>query len=85
MRMMTVSSNEYQVFDDQKNILADLDKKECSCGKWRMTDISCRYVILYVQNKRLNIKDLCDLYYNVETFRKVYSVIHLLLEVDLDP
>jgi hypothetical protein len=49
-------------------------------------DIHCRYGVPCVHHKRLNIKDSCHRYYNVEIFRKAYNeVAHPLPEEDLDP
>jgi hypothetical protein len=33
---MTASSIEYQVFDDQTIFFIDLEKRDYSCGEWRM-------------------------------------------------
>jgi len=33
---MTASSIEYQVFNDQTKVFIDLEKRDYSCGEWRM-------------------------------------------------
>lgn len=44
------------------------------------------HVIPCVHYNRLDIEDICNAYYIVETFKRIYTkVVHLLSEKDLDP
>jgi hypothetical protein len=50
-----------------------------------MTNISCLHVIPWVNHKIIELEDLGNEYYNVDTFRKVYfEVVHSLPEADFD-
>jgi len=48
-----------------------------------MIGIPYLHVVPCVNHKRIQLEDLCNEYYKVDTFRKVYfDVVHPLLEVD---
>jgi hypothetical protein len=66
-------------------IVFDLGKNHCSCGEWVMTDISCLYVIPYVNHKIIELEDPSSEYYSMYTFKKAYfEVVYPLSEADLD-
>jgi len=71
MRMISRSSNEYQVFEGQTRFCIVLKEKK---------------MVLCMHHKRIEMEDLCHVYYIVKTFRKTYNeIVHLLPKVDIDP
>ena len=85
-KLIPTNKQEFQVSEGARKFIVDLSKKSYIYDKWEIARLPCKYAILYVGYTRENLKELCDDCYKVAKYLKAYSsVIHLLLDSNLDP
>ena len=55
--------------------IVDLDKKECTCREWQLTDLPCVHAIAYIGTRWVELADFVDPYYSIEMFKAAYATI----------
>ncbi|GAA0167716.1 hypothetical protein LIER_22587 [Lithospermum erythrorhizon] len=51
----------------------DLEKRQCSCRKWKLTDIPCKHACAVIKLNGDYVEDFVDECYIVGTYKKVYA------------
>lgn len=53
--------NSYEVvFENTKVNVVDLRKKECDCGEWQVSGLSCKHVVCCIDTERFNVEKFID-------------------------
>ncbi|KAI4335653.1 hypothetical protein L6164_014284 [Bauhinia variegata] len=73
LKVLFSSDTLFEVHDDSINVV-DIDKRECSCLKWKATGLPCRHAIAVFNCTHRNMYDYCSRNFTVVNFQQMYSV-----------
>ncbi|KAL5757505.1 hypothetical protein ACOSP7_020116 [Xanthoceras sorbifolium] len=63
----------FEVKEESKFYVVDLEKQSCDCGLWEVTGIPCKHAMAVITTKRLNSHDYVHKYLTKEYYLKTYS------------
>lgn len=70
-------AGKFDVKDNRKNFVVQLNQRDCVCGKWQLTGIPCKHAARCIARMKRNPEDYVDHCYNVETYRNLYNrIVH---------
>ncbi|KAK0572132.1 hypothetical protein LWI29_026610 [Acer saccharum] len=71
--VLCASETKFEVKDELIYYNVDLEKYTCDCGLWQVSGIPCKYAMVVVTTKRLNVHDFVHIYLTKEYYLKTYS------------
>ncbi|KAL5773030.1 hypothetical protein ACOSP7_012647 [Xanthoceras sorbifolium] len=75
--VLCASEHEFEVKDEQKFFVVNLQTYSCDCGRWEVTRIPCKHTLAIIIAKRLNVADYVDKSLTKSAYLKTYGyVIH---------
>ncbi|KAL5840411.1 hypothetical protein ACOSQ4_013019 [Xanthoceras sorbifolium] len=75
--VLCASEHEFEVKDDLKFCIVNLNTHSCDCGLWEVSRISCKHALAVITAKRLEMADFVDKSLSKEAYMKTYGcVIH---------
>ncbi|XP_073138705.1 uncharacterized protein [Henckelia pumila] len=67
------NGDKYEVYDNERTCLVNLDKKTCQCGMWQISGLPCKESIACIHNKQVDPLDYVDPYFTKSAYLRTYS------------